>query len=198
MNELEDVLRATTLEATATAAVTGFTARALADDLVDVAYAVEPSPIGTLTIAATPLGIARIGFAEEEILTELAAKISPRILYAPARLDDARRELDEYFAGARTTFGVPIDRCLSSGFRRTAQEAISAIPYGAVVTYRDIATAAGSPGATRAAGTACATNPIPVIVPCHRVLSTGGGLGGYSGGIDIKQFLLRLEGVIVA
>jgi methylated-DNA-[protein]-cysteine S-methyltransferase len=172
--------------------------RAEGEDLVDVAYVYEDSPIGRLTLAATPSGLVRVAFSTEddsEVLDELASRISPRVLRAPRRLDLARRELEEYFAGRRTTFDLPLDRSLSRGFRRVAQEAISDIPYGQVATYRDIATAAGNPKATRAAGSACATNPIPLVVPCHRVLAAGGRIGGYAGGLDVKHFLLRLEGV---
>ena len=173
-----------------------FLARAIADDLVDVAYVVTDSPIGPLTVATTRLGIVRIGFTgEDDVVADLARDVSPRVLLAPARLDAARRELDEYFGGTRTTFGLPIDRRLSRGFSRAAQEAISAIPYGHVASYRDIAAAAGNANATRAAGTACRTNPIPVIVPCHRVLRTGGAIGGYAGGLEAKHFLLCLEGL---
>ena len=117
----------------------------------------------------------------------------------PESLDPVRRELDEYFAGRRETFTVPLDWCLTTGFRRTAQQAIARIPYGQVATYADIAAAAGQPGATRAAGSACRTNPIPVVVPCHRVLRSDGSIGGYAGdmagGLDIKRHLLALEGV---
>jgi methylated-DNA-[protein]-cysteine S-methyltransferase len=172
--------------------------RADAEDLVDVAYVYEDSPIGRLTLAATPLGLVRIAFQTEddaEVLDELASRVSPRVLRAPRRLDLARREIEEYFAGRRTSFDLALDRSLSRGFRRVAQEAISDIPYGQVATYRDIATAAGNPRATRAAGSACATNPIPLVVPCHRVLAAGGRIGGYAGGLDVKHFLLRLEGV---
>ena len=172
-----------------------FLERALADDLVDVGYVVEDSPIGRLTLAATTVGVVRIGFAgEQQVLEELAATISPRVVRVPARLDAARRQLEEYFAGRRTTFDVALDRRLSHGFFLAAHEAISAIPFGEVATYRDIAAAAGNPNATRAAGTACATNPIPIIVPCHRVLRTGGGIGGYAGGLEVKHFLLAHEG----
>jgi methylated-DNA-[protein]-cysteine S-methyltransferase len=173
-----------------------FVARALEEELVDVAYAYEDSPIGRLTLAATPLGVVRIGFdGEDAMVAELARDISPRVLLAPARLDAVRRELAEYFAGTRTSFDAPVDRRLSHGFFRAAQEAISAIPYGHVASYKDIAGAAGNVNATRAAGTACRTNPIPIIVPCHRVLRTGGGIGGYAGGLAAKHFLLALEGL---
>ncbi len=172
--------------------------QAEADDLLDVAYTEEDSPIGRLTLAATPRGLVRIAFGDEdedEVLQDLAERLSPRVLRAPRRLDLARRELEEYFDGRRTTFDLALDRSLSTGFRRAAQEAMSEIPYGQVATYRDIAAAAGNPRATRAAGSACATNPLPLVVPCHRVLAAGGRIGGYSGGLEVKHFLLRLEGV---
>jgi methylated-DNA-[protein]-cysteine S-methyltransferase len=173
-------------------------AQAEADDLVDVAYVEEDSPIGRLTLAATPRGLVRIAFEtedEEHVLEDLAARISPRVLRAPHRLDRTRQELEEYFDGRRTSFDLPLDRTLSRGFRLAALEAMSDIPFGHVATYKDIAEAAGNVRATRAAGSACATNPIPVVVPCHRVLAAGGRIGGYAGGLDRKHFLLRLEGV---
>jgi methylated-DNA-[protein]-cysteine S-methyltransferase len=153
-----------------------------------------------LTLVATQAGLAAVSFgADDAILDDLTTRIAPQVSERPDRLDDVRRELDEYFAGGRETFDVPLDRRLSTGFRRAAQEAISRIPYGAVATYGDIAAGAGQPGATRAAGTACRTNPIPVVVPCHRVLRSDGSIGGYAGdmvgGLDIKRHLLALEGV---
>lgn len=163
-------------------------------------YARTDSPIGVLTLVATPTGLAAVCFgADDATLAALATRISPRVSERPGRLDDVRHELDEYFAGHRQEFETPLDRCLSTGFRRAAQEAISRIPYGAVASYGDIAAGAGQPGASRAAGTACRTNPIPVVVPCHRVLRSDGSIGGYAGdmvgGLDIKRHLLALEGV---
>ena len=181
---------------TAESAIAALTDRALADGLVDVAYAELDSPLGMLTLAATGRGLARIGFAGEQdaVLEDLARTVSPRVLHAPARLDGARRQLDEYFAGTRTAFDLALDR-RSTGFTLAAQEAISAIPYGMLATYLEIARAAGNANATRAAGTACRTNPIPIVVPCHRVVRTGGGIGGYAGGLAAKHVLLALEGV---
>jgi methylated-DNA-[protein]-cysteine S-methyltransferase len=196
MSGIEDALRSEDRDLAPS--IDAVLARAEAEGLVDVAYAYEDSPIGRLTLAATPQGLVRIAFQREdddEVLEELATRISPRVLQAPRRLDEVRRELEEYFDGRRTDFDLPLDRSLSRGFRRAAQEAISDIPFGQVATYRDIATAAGNPRATRAAGTACATNPIPLVVPCHRVLAAGGRIGGYAGGLEVKHFLLRLEGV---
>jgi methylated-DNA-[protein]-cysteine S-methyltransferase len=164
--------------------------------LLDVAYATADSPVGPLLLAATPAGVVRVSFAREGfdgVLASLAARISPRVLEAPARLDDARRQLDEYFAGRRTDFELPLDHQLSSGFRARVLAAIAAIPFGRTGTYRSVATAAGSPGAVRAAGTACATNPIPLIVPCHRVVRSDGTMGRYGGGEEAKRLLLEHE-----
>jgi methylated-DNA-[protein]-cysteine S-methyltransferase len=176
----------------------GLAERAAQQGLLDVAYAGLDTPLGRLTISATTRGIVRIAFDNEDlddVLEELARKISPRILNTPARLDAARWELDEYFAGRRETFDLPLDWTLTSGFRREVLTATARIPYAATSTYGKIATAAGSPKAFRAAGTALATNPIPIIVPCHRVLPASGALGGYRGGAARKDQLLRLEGL---
>jgi methylated-DNA-[protein]-cysteine S-methyltransferase len=170
--------------------------RAAEEGLLDVAYAPVDSPLGPLTLAATPEGIVRLAFDNEdrdEVLGDLAARVSPRVLEAPARLDPARRELEEYFEGRRTAFDLPLDWALTKGFRRQVLGAAARIPYGRTGTYRSVATEAGSPRAVRAAGTALATNPIPIIVPCHRVLRSDGALGGYRGGADRKDVLLRLE-----
>ena len=171
-------------------------ARADADGLVDVAWTVADSPIGPLTLAATPAGIVKIAFGDEDGVVEaLAAEVSPRVLRLPARLDVARRQLDEYFAGRRTDFDLPLDRRLSHGYRLQVLEALTAtVPYGSVATYKDLALATDNPGAVRAVGTAMATNPIPIVVPCHRVVRSGGSLGNYGGGPETKAFLLRLEG----
>ncbi|MBV9445103.1 MAG: methylated-DNA--[protein]-cysteine S-methyltransferase [Streptosporangiaceae bacterium] len=170
--------------------------RAAQRGLLDVAYAAVDSPVGPLTISVTDRGVVRIAYDNErleDVLDELAAKVSPRILHAPARLDPARRELDEYFAGQRTVFDLPLDWTLTRGFRREVLKATARIPYAGTTTYNEIAAAAGSPRAFRAAGTALATNPIPIIVPCHRVLPASGAIGGYRGGSTRKQQLLRLE-----
>ncbi len=184
---------------TAEDATTRFTARAESAGLVDVAFVEHDSPLGVLTLAATEAGVLRIGFAGErdDVLDELARTVSGRVLRVPARLDGVRRQLDEYFAGQRTTFDVPLDRGRAAGFTLAAQRAISAIPYGTLATYTDIARAAGNAKATRAAGTACRTNPLPIIVPCHRVVRTGGALGGYAGGLPAKLTLLTLEGTLL-
>jgi methylated-DNA-[protein]-cysteine S-methyltransferase len=172
--------------------------RADAEGLVDVAWAVADTPIGPLTVAATPAGLVRVGFgSDDDQLGELAAQVSPRVVHLPARLDEVRRELDEYFAGRRRSFDVPLDRRLSRGYRLAVLEELSRVPYGETVSYRDLAERTGKPTASRAVGTAMATNPIPIVVPCHRVLRTGGALGGYGGGIETKVWLLRHEGALL-
>lgn len=170
--------------------------RAAADGLLDVAYASVDSPVGVLVVAATPAGVVRVAFDNEPrdtVLGDLAARLSPRMLEAPARLDAVRRELDEYFDGRRTRFDLALDWALTSGFRRRVLDATARIPYGRTGTYRSVAAAAGSPDAVRAAGTALATNPIPIIVPCHRVLRSDGTVGEYRGGAGRKSTLLRHE-----
>ena len=171
--------------------------RAEAEGLVDVAYAETDSPVGRLLLAATDRGLVRVSFQREDhddVLEQLADQLSPRVLESPRRLDDVRRELDEYFEGERTAFDLPLDWSLThSEFRRKVLERTAHIPYGGTLSYRDVATAAGNERAVRAAGTALGANPIPIVVPCHRVLRTGGALGGYGGGLDAKRFLLALE-----
>jgi methylated-DNA-[protein]-cysteine S-methyltransferase len=167
--------------------------------LLDVAYGVADSPLGPLTVMVTPRGLVRLSYPGEGIdaqLAEIAERISPRILEAPARTDDVRRQLDEYFAGRRHSFDVPIDWRLVHGFAGGVLRATARIPFGRTASYRDVAAEAGSPNAYRAAGNALGSNPIPIVVPCHRVLHSGGGMGGYTGGLDRKRFLLRLEGVL--
>jgi methylated-DNA-[protein]-cysteine S-methyltransferase len=173
-------------------------AAAEAAGLLDVAYATLDSPVGRLLVATTPRGLVRIAYLdsgddEETALTDLAARISPRVLAAPARVDEPRRELDEYFAGRLSGFSVPIDWQLTHGFGRRVLRATARIPFGEVSTYKQVATAAGSPRGHRAAGNALGQNPIPIIVPCHRVLHTGGGIGGYTGGVARKRVLLEVE-----
>jgi len=173
-------------------------ARADADGLVDVAWAVEDTPIGPLTVAATEAGVVKIAFGDDaEAVDEIAATVSPRVVRLPRRLDAVRRELDEYFAGRRHDFDVALDRRLSRGYRLEVLEELSRVPFGETVTYRDLAERTGHPKASRAVGTAMATNPIPIVVPCHRVLRTGGALGGYGGGLDTKAWLLRHEGALL-
>jgi methylated-DNA-[protein]-cysteine S-methyltransferase len=173
--------------------------RAEAEGLLDVAYAKVDSPFGSLLLAATPRGLVRVNlpnYDPEETLEELAAKVSPRVLETPAKFERARRELDLYFEGKLTEFDLPIDWRLTHGFRGKVQRAIKRIPYGQTRTYTEMARSAGNERAVRAAGTACGSNPIPIVVPCHRVLRSGGGLGGYGGGLPMKEALLKLEGVL--
>lgn len=181
------------------AALNRLSDRAEAEDLLDVAYTTADSPFGPLLLAATPRGLVRVSlpaYDPEETLEELAARISPRVLEAPARLDEARRKLDLYFEGNLTEFDLPLDWSLSDGFRKKVQRAIHRIPYGQTRSYTEVARSAGNEWAVRAAGTACGSNPIPIVVPCHRVLRSGGALGGYGGGLPMKEALLRLEGVL--
>jgi methylated-DNA-[protein]-cysteine S-methyltransferase len=147
-------------------------------------------------LAATDQGLVRVAYAREDhdrVLAKLAERISPRILHAPARLDRFAREIEEYFAGARTLFDVPLDFRLSTGFRREVLTHLSEIGYGKTASYASVAQAVGNPKAVRAVGTACATNPLPVVVPCHRVVRSDGAVGGYAGGPVAKTTLLRLE-----
>jgi len=177
------------------------TAAAAEAGLLDVAYATERTPVGELVVATTPRGLVRIAYVDGEapggrdaILRDLAARLSPRMLEAPARLDPVRRELDEYFEGRRREFDLPLDLSLVRGFGLRVLETARAIPFGDVLTYGEVASRAGSPRAARAAGNALGANPIPIVVPCHRVVHAGGGLGGYTGGLDRKRTLLAVEG----
>lgn len=167
--------------------------------LVDVAYAVVDSPLGPLVVAATGKGLVCVRYGEEsEALEELAVKLSPRVLRSPGALDPVRRELDEYFDRKRRTFDFKLDWRLMGPFQRKVLKATKQIPFGRVATYREVATKAGSPRGSRAAGNALGANPMPIVVPCHRVVATGGGLGGYTGGLSRKEFLLQLEGAEIA
>jgi methylated-DNA-[protein]-cysteine S-methyltransferase len=171
-------------------------ARADRAGLLDVAYRVVDSPLGPLLLAATTDGLVRVAFEGEDhdaVLTALAQTVSPRVLRAPRRLDVAARQLDEYFAGRRHAFDLSVDLRLASGFRRGVLEHLRSIPYGSTESYATVARAVGSPRAVRAAGSACATNPLPVVVPCHRVVRTDGSIGGYRGGSGAKRLLLALE-----
>lgn len=165
-------------------------------DLVDVAYTIVDSPLGKLLLAATPKGLVRVAYASENhdrVLDTLSEKLSPRILRAPKRLDDAARELDEYFAKRRRVFDLTVDLSLSRGFRQLVQLHLPEIGYGQTRSYRQVAELVGNPKAVRAVGTACATNPLPVVVPCHRVLRADGTIGRYIGGLEAKTALLNLE-----
>ncbi len=171
--------------------------RAATDELLDVAYRTMDSPAGPLLLAATPAGLVRVAFDREnhdDVLVELAGAISPRILRSPRGVDDVARQLDEYFAGRRHSFDVPVDLQLAKGFRRAVLEHLREIPYGVTESYTAVARAAGNPKAVRAAGSACATNPIPLVVPCHRVVRSDGTYGQYRGGPEVKHALLTMEG----
>jgi methylated-DNA-[protein]-cysteine S-methyltransferase len=174
-------------------------AAARAAGLLDVAYATLDSPVGRLLLATTPRGLVRIAYLsgdEDAVLEELSARVSPRVLAAPRQLDEPRRELEQYFQRARQEFELPLDWRLAQGFGRKVLQATARIPYGSVSTYKQVATRAGSPRGFRAAGNALGANPLPIVVPCHRVLHSGGGLGGYTGGVERKRLLLGVEGAL--
>jgi methylated-DNA-[protein]-cysteine S-methyltransferase len=167
------------------------------EGLVDVAIATIDSPIGTLSLAATPAGLVRVGFPRErdDFAEELASSLSPRVVQLPSRLDLARRQLDEYFEGRRRRFDLDVDLALARGFRRLVLERLyDTVGFGETLSYMQLAERAGNPRASRAVGSAMATNPVPIVVPCHRVVRSGGQLGGYGGGLDVKRYLLALEG----
>jgi methylated-DNA-[protein]-cysteine S-methyltransferase len=190
----------TTISRPSSAGAAEAAARFAATAPADVDYAVVDTPVGRIVAARTRRGLARLAYEDfngglDAVLEALADRLSPRILERPARLDDVRRQLDEYFSGHRTDFDLPIDLAAVRGeFGRRILLACRTIPFGSVSNYREMATRAGSPGAVRAAGNALGANPIPIVVPCHRVLRTGGGLGGYTGGVQRKERLLALEG----
>lgn len=167
----------------------------------DVAYALLDSPVGTLLAARTPRGLVRLAYTDfpggiDAILDDLAARVSPRVVEARGHLDDLVRELDEYFAGRRRAFDVPLDWSLVGDFGRRVLAATAEIPFGGTATYGEVAARAGAPGGARATGGALGGNPFPIVVPCHRVLAAGGRLGGYTGGTDRKERLLAVEGVL--
>jgi methylated-DNA-[protein]-cysteine S-methyltransferase len=165
-------------------------------ELLDVAYRTVDSPVGTLLLAATTVGLVRVAYAVEghdAVLATLAEAVSPRVLRAPARLDAAARQLDEYFTKRRTGFEVPVDLRLADGFRRSVIEHLRDIGYGRRESYAEVAAAIGSPRAVRAVGTACGHNPLPVVIPCHRVVRSDGSAGQYVGGVAAKSALLELE-----
>jgi methylated-DNA-[protein]-cysteine S-methyltransferase len=174
--------------------------RRIADEgLADVSYAPSESPFGTLLLAATKRGLVRLAFPEESLdamLEGLARRVSPRIVEAPQALDPVRRELDEYFSGRRRAFELELDWTLVGPFGRKVLRVTSEIPYGGVLSYAEVAADAGSPRGFRAAGNALGSNPIPIVIPCHRVLRSGGALGGYGGGLERKRWLLELEGAL--
>jgi methylated-DNA-[protein]-cysteine S-methyltransferase len=185
---------------TATAARLHARLEAAAEDagLLEVAYRTVDSPVGSLLLAATGTGLVRVAFDREDhddVLSQLARDISPRVLRAPVRLDAAARQLDEYFARRRRVFDLAVDLRLAHGFRRTVLDHLRDIAYGTTASYAAVAAVSGSPGAVRAVGSACARNPVPVVIPCHRVVRSDGSAGGYRGGADAKQLLLKLETV---
>ena len=203
--QLEKMLKQAPTGADLDRAVQGLLARAERDGLIDVAYAHVDSPFGDLIVARTDRGVVQVALpthggskqSEDDVLEHLAKLVSPRVLESPSRLDLERRELDEYFEGRRENFDVPVDWSLTpKGFRNRALHAVARIPYGRTKTYAEIAKAAGNPRAFRAAGTACGHNPVPLIVPCHRVVQSGGGIGNYGGGPEMKRALLDLEGAL--
>jgi methylated-DNA-[protein]-cysteine S-methyltransferase len=171
--------------------------RASEEGLLDVAYATVDTPIGELVVAATERGLVRVALPGQEldlVLNQLAERVSPRVIAYPRRLDEARRELDEYFERKRERFEIPLDWRLShAGFYRRVLRATAKVPFGEVITYTQAAKRAGSPRAVRAAGSALGSNPIPIVVPCHRVIRSGGDVGNYGGGPELKRFLLDLE-----
>lgn len=176
-------------------------ARADAEGLLDVAWTTTDSPVGALLLAASPRGLLRIAYtaqeASEAVLDRLAARISPRVLERPERLDEPRRQLEQYFSGARRAFELDCDPALIGPYARRVLGRTAQIPFGATLSYAEVAAEAGSPRGARAAGNALGSNPIPIVIPCHRVLRAGGTLGGYTGGLDRKRTLLALEGVRV-
>ena len=172
------------------------TREAQEQNLLDVAYRTVDTPVGLLLLAATPAGLVRVAYTREDhdaVLDTLARRISPRVLMAPARLDDVARQLDDYFGRRRHGFDVRVDLRLAHGFRRTVLERLSDVDYGGTVSYAQLAAEVGNPRAVRAVGTACATNPVPVVIPCHRVVRSDGTPGEYVGGSEIKRTLLGLE-----
>lgn len=173
-------------------------AAAASAGLLDVAYATLETPVGKLLLATTSRGLVRIAYLDGDqealVLAQLAAELSPRVLSAPSRLEEPRRELDQYFAGGRRRFELPLDWSLTRGFGRRVLQATARIPYGEVSSYKLVAADAGSPRGSRAAGNALGANPLPIVVPCHRVLHADGGLGGYTGGVQRKRTLLSVEG----
>jgi methylated-DNA-[protein]-cysteine S-methyltransferase len=186
-------------ERKAEAAAAALAAAAADRGLLDVAVGVVESPVGELTLAVTPRGLAYVAFDDEErdeLLARFARELSPRVLEHPAATDEVRRQLEEYFGGSRTRFDLKLDRRLMRGIARDVLAATARVPFGRTTTYGAIADRIGRPRASRAVGNALGSNPIPIVVPCHRVLRAGGDVGGYAGGPERKRRLLRLEGVL--
>ena len=196
----EEIERASRLGggADAARALRRFSERAVEEDLVDVAYASTDSPLGELLLAVTAQGVVRVAYIDEnvgrdEVLEDLARRVSPRVLEAPSRLHEARRQLEDYFGGRRPAFDLPVDLSLVAPFTDRVLTRTAAIPPGQVLTYGEVAAEIGHARAARAVGNALGSNPIPIVVPCHRVVRSGGGLGGYTGGTHRKEHLLDLE-----
>ncbi len=172
------------------------------EGLIDVAWSRVDTPYGDMRVAATDEGLVHLALPnvdEDVFLENLVDEVSPRVVEHPKRVDGVRRQLDQYFAGKRTSFDVPVDWRMTRGFRRTVLERLyTEVRFGEVVSYKELAVRVGNPRASRAVGTAMATNPVPIVVPCHRVLRTGGSLGGYGGGLELKLHLLRLEGALLS
>jgi len=203
MNDHAELERALRSAAASDLPLPDLAPRAGAAGLLDVAYAVDDSPVGRLLLASTKRGLVRIAYLDDEagedaVLSDLAMRVSPRVLAAGKPLDEPRRELEQYFAGRRHEFAFALDWQLTAGFAQRVLRATAEIPYGAVSSYRAMAEAAGSPRGSRAAGNALGSNPLPIVVPCHRVLHSGGGLGGYTGGVERKELLLAVERGILA
>ena len=209
MKELEQALRDAALprgDAGAAAAAGRLVARAEDEGLLEVAYGSVESPFGDMLAAVTPRGLLRLSYdprRNDAVLEQIAERVSPRMLEAPQRLDPLRRELDEYFEGRRQKFDLKLDWRLTRGFFQKILRETARVPFCEVATYKQMAEAAGSPRAVRAAGNALGSNPIPIVVPCHRIVRTGGKMGGYGGtlgpyiaGPEIKQRLLELEGAL--
>jgi len=202
MSKIESKLRGAarrSVHATAAEAAGRLAARAAEAHLIDVAYTFVDTPFGRFLAASTLRGLVRLAFHPEpvdEVLSDLARRVSPRVLEAPRELDEVRRELDEYFDGRRHEFELRLDWRLTHGFSERVLRATARIPYGGVSTYRDVAARAGNPRAMRAAGNALGSNPLPIVVPCHRVVRTGGDVGNYGGGPEMKRALLLLEGAL--
>lgn len=200
MNEIEQLLRAgPSVDVDEHADLDELARRAHAADLLDVAWTMIDTPCGELLLAGSSAGLVAVGLRDpDELLQRVAEQVSPRVIEAPAQLDESRRQFDEYFEGRRTTFDLELDWTLSHGFRRDVLHELVRVPYGEVVTYAELARRADKPKAVRAVGSAMATNPLPVVVPCHRVVRTGGSLGNYGGGVEMKRWLLTMEGALLA
>jgi methylated-DNA-[protein]-cysteine S-methyltransferase len=190
------------VDAAAAEAARRFAERAAAEGAAEISYATVDTPVGVASVAATSRGVLSVGLpteAVDDFLGRLADRVSPSIVEAPVTLDVARRELDEYFSGRRESFDLPLDwRLVPGGFYRKVLRATSRLPFGITATYGEIAAKAGNPRAHRAAGTALGSNPLPIVVPCHRIIRSGGDPGNYGGGPELKKWLLRLEGSLEA